>query len=143
MSPTPDSPGSQTHVERLCPTGAELGMPQAAELVPVPLHSWVVLCSAGITGSWAVPTASPMQPAPTSVWGGGLSQVFYGTSECGRDSPCSARFGNCVSFPQSLVQSRKAGITSALASSTLNNEELVGAGLAWGVGGHAGRAVGM
>lgn len=27
--------------------------------------------------------------------------------------------------PQSLVQSRKAGITSALASSTLNNEELV------------------
>lgn len=29
------------------------------------------------------------------------------------------------SLPQSLVQSRKAGITSALASSTLNNEELV------------------
>lgn len=28
-------------------------------------------------------------------------------------------------LPQSLVQSRKAGITSALASSTLNNEELV------------------
>uniref|UniRef100_A0A8C6J684 Uncharacterized protein n=1 Tax=Melopsittacus undulatus TaxID=13146 RepID=A0A8C6J684_MELUD len=38
--------------------------------------------------------------------------------------PCSVRSGNCVSFPQSLVQSRKAGITSALASSTLNNEEL-------------------
>lgn len=36
--------------------------------------------------------------------------------------------GVSVSFPQSLVQSRKAGITSALASSTLNNEELVGAG---------------
>lgn len=33
--------------------------------------------------------------------------------------------------PQSLVQSRKAGITSALASSTLNNEELVRGGVRW------------
>lgn len=36
-------------------------------------------------------------------------------------------------LPQSLVQSRKAGITSALASSTLNNEELVSVGGALGV----------
>lgn len=35
--------------------------------------------------------------------------------------------------PQSLVQSRKAGITSALASSTLNNEELVSRGLGKGL----------
>ena len=60
--------------------------------------------------------------------------------ECGRDTSCSAGSGNCVSFPQSLVQSRKAGITSALASSTLNNEELVGAGVGWGAGGHGGKA---
>lgn len=35
------------------------------------------------------------------------------------------------SRPQSLVQSRKAGITSALASSTLNNEELVRGVVRW------------
>uniref|UniRef100_A0A452INK5 Unc-13 homolog A n=1 Tax=Gopherus agassizii TaxID=38772 RepID=A0A452INK5_9SAUR len=38
-------------------------------------------------------------------------------------SPLIQLFGS-VSLQQSLVQSRKAGITSALASSTLNNEEL-------------------
>uniref|UniRef100_A0A8C3USS8 Unc-13 homolog A n=1 Tax=Catharus ustulatus TaxID=91951 RepID=A0A8C3USS8_CATUS len=41
-----------------------------------------------------------------------------------RELSWSAGSGNLLSFPQSLVQSRKAGITSALASSTLNNEEL-------------------
>lgn len=137
MPPTPVSLESQTHVERLCPIGAELEMPRAAELVPVPLHGGVALCSAGITGSWAVPTASPCSQHPPLSGVGVHPRCIIATGtpkQCGRDTLCSARSGNCVSFPQSLVQSRKAGITSALASSTLNNEELVGAGVGWGVG---------
>lgn len=119
----PLSPGSQTHV------GAKLGVLQAAELVPVPLHGGVVLCSTGITGSGAgwgsVPAAlQPLGPQ----------------SSAGETPPWSAASGSCISFLQSLVQSRKAGITSALASSTLNNEELVGAGLGWRVGSCGGRA---
>lgn len=65
MPPTPLSPASQTHIKGLCPAGAELGMLWAAELVAVPLHSRVVLCDAGITGSWAVP-----------AWGGGSVPGF-------------------------------------------------------------------
>uniref|UniRef100_A0A8C4UZZ6 Protein unc-13 homolog A n=1 Tax=Falco tinnunculus TaxID=100819 RepID=A0A8C4UZZ6_FALTI len=120
-------PGSQTHIERLCLIEPELGTLWAAELVPVLLYNRVALCSTGIAGHWAVPAASPCSPHPT-LSGVGVHPTCFmapGTpKECGRDTQCSAGSGNRFSFPQSLVQSRKAGITSALASSTLNNEEL-------------------
>uniref|UniRef100_A0A8D2PW13 Protein unc-13 homolog A n=1 Tax=Zosterops lateralis melanops TaxID=1220523 RepID=A0A8D2PW13_ZOSLA len=65
-----------------------------------------------------------MQPGPFLVWDWGLSWVFHSHWRYRRELSWSAGSGNSFSFPQSLVQSRKAGITSALASSTLNNEEL-------------------
>lgn len=131
--PPPRSPWGLRHTSR----GSELGTLRAAELVPVPPPSGVPLCSAGIAGSWAVPTASPCSRHPPLAGLGVRPRGFTATGTpkaCGRDTPCSAGSGNCVSFPQSLVQSRKAGITSALASSTLNNEELVGAGVGWARG---------
>lgn len=109
-------------------------MPRATELVPVPLHSGVALCSAAGT----LLSLLPAHAASTHLCLGGVHlRCFMATGtpkECGRYTLCSARSVNCVSYPQSLVQSRKAGITSALASSTLNNEELVGAGVVWGAG---------
>lgn len=73
----------------------------------------------------------PMQPGPFPIWVWGLSWVLHSLWGCRRELSWSAGSVNSLSFPQSLVQSRKAGITSALASSTLNNEELVGAGVGW------------
>lgn len=94
-------------------------------------HCTVLLASVG-PGLSSLP---PMQPGPFLVWDWGLSWVFHSHWRYRRELSRSAGSGNSFSFPQSLVQSRKAGITSALASSTLNNEELVGAGAGWVGGG--------
>lgn len=99
-----------------------------------PLNWSQSLCTAG----WCFATLASLGAGLSPPGVGGLSRVFHshweprGARE--GDTPGSAGSGNCLSFPQSLVQSRKAGITSALASSTLNNEELVGAGAGWDVG---------
>lgn len=138
-APHPCHRGFSRHVEKLCPVGAELGVPWVAEFIPAPWCSYVALHHRELGYPHCPCSQHPLVPVLVGV----CPWCFIATvtaKECRRSTPpCPDGSKNCVSFPQSLVQSRKAGITSALASSTLNNEELVGAGAGWGMGNHGGR----